>query len=153
MINLQKDFWITKLFWYAERLKGDFLDRWYDDSPKRMTNLCYVSRTILIYLPFIYLMQILAIVAPICALIINPIRLLGTSWWHIPGWILGVLTVICIVFGLIALLYHYVENKRLLKELAQEEPKVTTMSLFKEYLKGKKEKICPVVIVERSDKL
>lgn len=168
MITLRSTDWHVKLFQQTEEFKSRFHGPYYRPATNQ-TNLCYFVRTLLVYLPFIFLMHAAAIVMPIWALTIYPHQRFNIAWWIIPAWIIGSAIVIILIVVLAAvvsdLLKPLGKKTRSLTwqerqacfsinvfyvQPAREEARAhTAWGLFLQYLKARKEKICPMIKIER----
>ena len=157
MLKLNSDSWIIRTFRFSEHMKGKF-HNWHwlrtdriETSPT--TNLCYMVRSIVVYLPFMVVMHLAALLMVLEASFIYPMSKAGWRWLLVPGWIIGLVAaviVIIIMTGILSYGGSYFSEwcKRNIKTKTYTVQKSSdTRNVIREYLKARHEMICPVISI------
>jgi len=138
-MQIDKNTRMFKLFAWSIRL----LIALNDGEPLRKdylsegTDLCHFMRTILVTMPMVIVLQALAVIMPVMALIVMPYY-----WFETKGVVFSVST-IAVVFLFILLLMFI---KDLGEKSGTKSPTEPTLAkLVVTYIKAKKSRICPLI--------
>lgn len=117
------------------------------------TNLCYMVRSIVIYLPFMIFMRVAAIWAILEAAALYPMSKVGWRWWIVPGWIVGTIVVLVIFVVGCILLYEFLDEyfKKRFKERSAKPPSDWT-KVVGEFIVARHNDICPEIVIDPTKK-
>ncbi len=165
MIQLNSDHFFVRWFYLSEGLKERFHPSltWgyssFESTPKQ-TNLCYMVRSMTLYLPFMFLMQGLMYLLPVLALFVMPWYWYGNllevyiPFLQIVAFLAAVGTV---VMGVLMFMEKFTTRRRQSSHQAWEDMKngvvrpPTTWQLFMQYLSTKKQGICPMISIKKDE--
>ena len=154
----------VRLYRHAENVTSRF-HTWYyppgnypPGNPAK-TDLCHMMRMVL-YLPFIYAMQVLVVLALLTVLVFYPMSRCGADWWKTPACV-GI--VVAITAGIVKLVKIYRKRRdererqrtRVDGEYswAWSQPKTPTFGeVCRAYVSAKKEKYCPLVTIKENER-
>lgn len=135
-MNISKGSKWYKVFMWSLGICESFTGKHLSYKYQNGTNLCHMMQTIFVYMPLIFLSQLLVLGAAFSVLIYVPFKWFGALTW------LGLILVIAV--GIFLLVSFFVGGDKLKNKIErwydEKEP-----SLVWEWIKAKKHKICPLI--------
>jgi hypothetical protein len=145
MMTLDSNNWYVRLFHWSLKTCDGFTDRYTAYRYEGRTNLCHFMRVILVYMPLVWLIQILTHIATIGVLIILPIRLFGFQIY-----VIGLLEIL--IGSVVSVVgYHLIRHiflarrKQRQRRVSDELHEPTFIHVVVAWIKAKEKKICPII--------
>lgn len=110
----------AKYFAFAYTYNMTFWRNWPTDPPSK-TNLCQFMRHMLIWFPLTIACQLGTLYAIIYALVLYPLKRMGSTFWLPAVWLVVVAIAVCAVVALIGCIGYLYEKHKRQKELALRE--------------------------------
>ena len=147
-MNISKESSMGKLFFWALGICEKFTDRSLEYKFRNQTNLCHFVRTVFVYTPIILLLQLLFWVGAVTCLIVVPAYMFGfAGFLKTTGLVLaGIVLVILLLFLIFLIGEGYSRTRNWISDFKHGRKRAPTpLSITVDWVKAKKQKICPII--------
>lgn len=154
-MDLNRNKWYVRWYFWSLGILDEFLERYNSAEHKERTgtNLCAFMRTILFSAPLVLIFTAIVYATFLGVVTVWPIYLFGLKGYGIG---LGVLVVLALLICLGAMVYNSLIEKRLARKQTAKPTNTDETSpgffhLVWQWLKARKQKVCPLVTFVKSD--